>query len=171
MLSTLQTAVCSCPLGFVILQTDLSGQSLASAQVVATLSDTVYRDEANAPVLTQAICQIQEYFAGKRDTFDLPLAPQGTAFQQQVWQALQAVTFGETVTYGELAKRLGDPKLVRAVGAANGANPLFLVVPCHRVVGAGGKLLGYNAGIERKRWLLDFEAKRSGQRTQVGLFD
>jgi len=105
-----------------------------------------------------ALEQLSEYFAGKRTSFDLPLAPAGTPFQQQVWSALREIPFGETTTYGALAAKLGRPAASRAVGAANGRNPLSIVVPCHRVVGSTGELTGYAGGLARKRWLLEHEA-------------
>ncbi len=102
--------------------------------------------------------QLEEYFAGRRTVFDLPLALVGTPFQRAVWEALLEVPFGETVTYGELARRIGrPPSSARAVGMANGHNPISVIVPCHRVVGSTGSLTGYGGGIERKRHLLDFE--------------
>lgn len=109
------------------------------------------------------IAQLDAYFAGKRTEFDLSLAPSGTSFQQQVWAALRDIPYGETVSYGELARRIGKPSASRAVGLANGRNPLSIVVPCHRVVGSGGDLTGYGGGIERKRYLLDHE-RRAGNR-------
>jgi len=105
--------------------------------------------------------QLQEYFAGTRRTFDLPLQPEGTPFQVMVWDALREIPYGTTISYQELARRIGAEKAVRAVGAANGANPISIIIPCHRVIGADGSLTGYGGGIERKRWLLDHE---SGQR-------
>ena len=101
--------------------------------------------------------QLEEYFAGKRRRFELALAPRGTDFQLQVWWALAEIPYGETVTYGELASRLGRPSASRAVGAANGSNPLPIVLPCHRVIGADGSLTGYGGGLEAKRFLLDLE--------------
>jgi len=101
--------------------------------------------------------QLGEYFAGTRRTFDLPLAPRGTEFDRSVWQLLTEIPFGETRTYGDLAKRLGDPGLAQAVGAANGRNPISIIVPCHRVVGANGNLTGYAGGLDRKRNLLELE--------------
>ena len=109
------------------------------------------------PVLAEARRQLAEHFAGERTDFDLPLAPPGTAFQQRVWAELQRIPFGTTATYGEIATRLGDPKAVRAVGLANGRNPIAVVVPCHRVIGSDGKLRGYAGGIERKQRLLALE--------------
>ena len=102
--------------------------------------------------------QLAEYFAGRRRAFDLPLRPRGTAFQQRVWRALEEIPYGETRTYAGLAAALGDPLLVRAVGAANALNPLSVVVPCHRVVGADGSLTGFAGGLARKRFLLDLES-------------
>ncbi len=107
--------------------------------------------------LPAATAQLAEYFAGERTAFDLPLAPRGTAFQQAVWAALRDIPYGETRSYGELAAALGRPGASRAVGLANGHNPISIVVPCHRVVGAGGKLTGYAGGMERKSWLLALE--------------
>ena len=101
--------------------------------------------------------QLDEYFAGDRVTFSLPLAPPGTAFQQQVWKELVGIGYGTTISYTELARRVGRPRSQRAVGGANGRNPVCIVVPCHRVVGANGALTGYSAGVDAKRWLLDFE--------------
>ena len=109
--------------------------------------------------------QLQEYFAGSRKTFDLPLAQEGTPFQQKVWQQLTTIPFGQTITYMHLAKLLGDPKCIRAAGTANGKNKLWIIVPCHRVVGTDGKLVGYAGGIHRKKWLLDHEARMSGALT------
>jgi methylated-DNA-[protein]-cysteine S-methyltransferase len=118
------------------------------------LSGWVRDPEAFAAVRTQ----LGEYFAGERRSFDLPLEPAGSLFQLQVWRALREIDYGETLSYGELARRIGRPNAPRAVGAANGANPLSVVIPCHRLVGADGTLTGYGGGIERKRLLLDLEA-------------
>lgn len=101
--------------------------------------------------------QLREYFAGERKTFDVHLRPKGTDFQRRVWEALRQIPFGETISYAELAKRIGSPRAVRAVGQANGANPIAVIVPCHRVIGADGSLAGYSAGTERKRDLLRLE--------------
>lgn len=110
-----------------------------------------------SPLLTRARREIGEYLAGTRRRFDLPLAPAGTPFQQEVWRALQAIPYGECRTYGAVAAAVGRPKACRAVGMANHCNPLPLLVPCHRVVGAGGRLTGYAGGLERKRLLLVIE--------------
>jgi methylated-DNA-[protein]-cysteine S-methyltransferase len=112
--------------------------------------------------------QLDAYFAGELEAFDLELAPHGTPFQLRVWDELRRIPFGETISYSQLARRLGDPKLVRAVGLANGRNPLSIVIPCHRVIGADGSLVGYGGGLERKSWLLEHEAVASGRRLPVG---
>ena len=104
-----------------------------------------------------AIEQLQGYFSGQRRTFELPIAPAGTAFQHRVWQALRHIPYGETISYGELARRIGSPRACRAVGLANGANPLPIVVPCHRVIGANGALTGFGGGLPIKRALLALE--------------
>jgi methylated-DNA-[protein]-cysteine S-methyltransferase len=114
-------------------------------------------DEAASPVLAAACAQLDEYFAGTRTTFDIPLRLQGSPWEQRVWEALLTVGYGETVSYGEIAAQVGAPSSARAVGAANGRNPVAIVVPCHRVIGASGKLTGYGGGLERKSTLLDLE--------------
>jgi len=106
--------------------------------------------------------QLEAWFAGERSDFDVPIAPRGTPFQLGVWQALREIPYGTTAGYGELAARLGNPKASRAVGLANGRNPISVIVPCHRVIGANGRLTGYAGGLERKRWLLSHEAAVSG---------
>jgi methylated-DNA-[protein]-cysteine S-methyltransferase len=115
---------------------------------------------ANGPareVLAAARAQLAAYFAGALTTFALPLAARGTPFQERVWAALRGIGFGETISYAELARRVGEPRAARAVGAANARNPLSVVVPCHRVIGADGSLTGFGGGVERKRWLLRHE--------------
>jgi methylated-DNA-[protein]-cysteine S-methyltransferase len=110
-------------------------------------------------VLGRAVRQLEEYFAGVRTDFDLPLAPTGTPFQRAAWDVLRTIPYGATMTYGEQARRLGDPNKSRAVGAANGRNPIPVVVPCHRVVGSDGRLTGYAGGLDTKAWLLDHEQR------------
>jgi methylated-DNA-[protein]-cysteine S-methyltransferase len=102
--------------------------------------------------------QLDEYFAGRRTTFDVPLRMAGTAFQRRVWSELQEIPYGQSISYSELARRIGIPSASRAVGTANGLNPIAVIVPCHRVIGADGSLTGYGGGLERKRLLLDLEA-------------
>ena len=116
------------------------------------------RPAAEHPVLALAAAQLAEYFRGERRTFGLPLRPRGTTFQTAVWWALADIPYGTTATYGEIAGRVGRPTAVRAVGAANGANPLAIVLPCHRVIGANRTLTGYGGGLDRKRLLLDLES-------------
>ena len=114
-------------------------------------------DGPASALLARARQQLEEYFVRTRTTFDLPLDPSGTAFQRRVWDALRAIPYGTTTSYGELARRLGDPSATRAVGGANGKNPIPIIVPCHRVVGARGELTGFGGGLNRKRWLLEHE--------------
>ncbi len=114
-------------------------------------------DHAARDILARACEQLAEYLARTRTTFDLPLAATGSPFERQVWDALCAIPYGSTLSYGELARRLGDPRASRAVGAANGKNPIPIIVPCHRVIGANGELTGFGGGIDRKRWLLEHE--------------
>jgi methylated-DNA-[protein]-cysteine S-methyltransferase len=113
--------------------------------------------EGTTPVLDAAISQLEEYFAGTRREFDLPLDPAGTEFQQSAWMVLRTIPYGTTISYGQQAAQLGDPNKARAVGAANGKNPLSIVIPCHRVVGSNGHLTGFAAGVDVKSWLLDHE--------------
>lgn len=115
-------------------------------------------------LLRQAALQLQEYFAGHRRQFDLPLAPLGTDFQRAAWQALTAIPYGETRSYAQQAAALGRPRATRAVGAANGRNPLPILLPCHRVIGASGALTGFGGGIEIKRWLLAHEQAQASLR-------
>ena len=115
-----------------------------------------------------AIAQLAEYFAGGRQDFDLPLAPEGTSFQRTVWQALTRIPYGETTSYSTLAQRIGKPQASRAVGLANGANPLPIVVPCHRVIGADGSLTGFGGGLDIKRKLLALEREQSLRGVSAG---
>jgi methylated-DNA-[protein]-cysteine S-methyltransferase len=110
-------------------------------------------------VMQQCIHQLDEYFVGKRREFDLPVTQEGTPFQQTVWQALCDIEYGKTISYSELARRIGNEKSVRAVGTTNGKNQLSIIVPCHRVIGANGNLTGYGGGLWRKSWLLEHEQK------------
>jgi methylated-DNA-[protein]-cysteine S-methyltransferase len=140
------------PLGNAILEGDANGISKLYLTEESPESTSVA-----TPQLQEAIEQLQQYFAGELKEFHLKLNPQGTAFQKKVWQALQKIPFGRTASYMELAKELGDPLAIRAVAAANGKNPLWIFVPCHRVIGSDGSLTGYAGGLWRKKWLLDHE--------------
>lgn len=129
--------------------------------------DTYGRRVAGAEARTvfgKAIDQLAEYFAGERTEFDIATRPEGTDFQRTVWAALTEIPYGETRTYGQIAARIGNPKSSRAVGLANGRNPLSIIVPCHRVIGSTGSLTGYGGGVERKRFLLDLELGQTAGR-------
>jgi methylated-DNA-[protein]-cysteine S-methyltransferase len=119
-------------------------------------------EDERHPVLVETARQLGEYFAGKRKTFSVSLDMRGTRFQRDVWEALLAIPFGETRSYADLARRLGNPQATRAVGAANGRNPISIIVPCHRVIGSSGKLTGFAGGLDIKARLLDLEQKNSG---------
>ncbi len=125
------------------------------------LADSV--DDPTHPVIAQAVSQLREYFAGDRTEFDVPLDPVGTEFQRAAWDALRTIDYGTTVSYGEQAHRMGDRRKARAVGAANGRNPISIIVPCHRVVGANGALTGFAGGIDTKAWLLAHEQRNTSQ--------
>jgi methylated-DNA-[protein]-cysteine S-methyltransferase len=126
-------------------------------------------EEGSSPVIEEAAAQLTSYFAGGRKAFDLPLHPVGTAFQQRVWKALAEVPFGETRTYAQLTAQVAEPAAIRAVAAANGANALSIIVPCHRIIGASGELVGYAGGLAAKRRLLELEGATAGK-PQVDLF-
>ena len=128
-------------------------------------------EEGNHPVLDQTKNQLQEYFDGKRQVFDLPILLVGTKFQQQVWRALMEIPFGKTKSYLELSQQLGDPNAIRAVASANGANAISIIIPCHRIIGSDGALVGYAGGIEAKKKLLQLEGVRLFQNQgQASLF-
>jgi methylated-DNA-[protein]-cysteine S-methyltransferase len=114
-------------------------------------------DQPDHPIINATTKQLDEYFTGDRQDFDVPLDPVGTEFQQSAWCSLRTIPYGLTVSYGEQAERMGDKRKARAVGAANGRNPISIIVPCHRVVGGGGELTGFAGGVESKAWLLDHE--------------
>lgn len=116
-----------------------------------------YASGSDHPVLKEVILQLDEYFNGKRESFQLKLEPHGTDFQKRVWNELLKIPFGRTITYLELARRLGDEKVIRAAGTANGKNPIPIIIPCHRVIGSNGKLVGYAGGLHIKEWLLRHE--------------
>ena len=122
---------------------------------------SVTAPDPDHPVIVATVAQLGEYFAGDREEFDLPLDPVGTDFQQSAWMALRTIPYGTTVSYGEQAARMGDRRKARAVGAANGRNPISIVVPCHRVVGSNGALTGFAGGLDTKAWLLDHEQRHT----------
>jgi methylated-DNA-[protein]-cysteine S-methyltransferase len=121
--------------------------------------ETIQLSVEEKKVLKKCIIQFDEYFSGKRKIFDLPVKQEGTVFQQKVWNELIKIPFGKTISYLQLAQRLGDVKSIRAAASANGRNKLNIIVPCHRVIGSDGSLIGYGGGLPRKKWLLDHEAK------------
>lgn len=148
----MQTAFIQSPLGI----TRITGDDHGIAEI------SIRNDEAEVTAkipkpLQKAVKQLNEYFDGKRTHFDFKLNPQGTEFQQKVWQELLQIPFGKTVSYMDITKKLGDVKAIRAVASANGKNPLWIVVPCHRVIGTDGSLTGYAGGLWRKKWLLEHE--------------
>ena len=145
------------PLGKILLAGDFQGLSLINFQdgPAPVLPEKHWRKDA--AYFVQAIIQLQEYFAGKRQRFSLRLNPSGTEFQLKVLEVVARIPYGETASYADIARIVGKPKAVRAVGAANRTNPLPIVVPCHRVVGSNGRLTGFNGGLEAKQWLLELE--------------
>lgn len=132
------------------------------ALLAVTFVEEKAEDSPDAPAILENACaQLKEYFAGERQSFDLPLLPDGTEFQKEVWNALLQVPFGRTSTYKKQSQSLGKPKAIRAVGTANGKNPIAVVIPCHRIVGSDGSLTGYASGLSRKDWLLKHEQKQT----------
>ena len=149
------------PLGSLVLKSD--GQSITGISFTEdtdiSLTEESDQDPNSCEVLERCKEQLGNYFSGETQVFDLPLYPEGTEFQRRVWNELLKIPYGETITYMEMAIRLGDPKAIRAVGTANGRNPIAVIIPCHRVIGAGNKLTGYAGGIWRKKILLELEMK------------
>lgn len=148
----MESAVIKTPLGFAEIKGDENGLISISVMDEKQLSDII------PEVLEDAVYQLQEYFEGARKEFQLTLNPRGTDFQKRVWEELTNIPFGKTTSYLDLSKRLGDVKAIRAVAAANGKNPLWIVIPCHRVIGSNGDLIGYAGGLHRKKWLLEHES-------------
>lgn len=156
----METAYIKTPLGIATIIGDENGISVISVSDEGGISTII------PPVLKDAVSQLNEYFEGKRTDFDFALNPIGTEFQQKVWKGLFEIPFGKTCSYMDLSKKLGDIKAIRAVASANGKNPLWIVVPCHRVIGTDGSLTGYAGGLWRKKWLLEHE----NPTTQQSLF-
>lgn len=149
----MDSCIIKSPLGFTKIVGDNSG--LASVSVLDS-EETISSQIPDS--LKPCVEQLQEYFDGNRTSFHLKLNPQGTEFQKQVWKELLKIPFGKTVSYMDLTKKLGNVKAIRAVASANGKNPLWIVVPCHRVIGSNGSLTGYAGGLHRKQWLLEHES-------------
>ena len=147
------TCIINTPLGVAKISGDIDG--IASVSILNSneiISDIIPEE------LQDCVYQLQEYFQRSRNSFNLKLNPQGTDFQKNVWRLLQTIPFGKTISYLELSKQFGDTKAIRAVASANGKNPLWIIVPCHRVIGSDGSLTGYAGGLQRKQWLLEHES-------------
>jgi methylated-DNA-[protein]-cysteine S-methyltransferase len=142
------------PIGTILIEGDNRG--LSKLIFINNIENETVKEDEMSSLWKK---QLDEYFTNKREIFDLPLDLKGTEFQKKVWNELMKIPFGKTITYKELSLRLGNLKAIRAVAAANGANPVSIIVPCHRVIGSDGSLTGYAGGLWRKRWLLDFENK------------
>jgi methylated-DNA-[protein]-cysteine S-methyltransferase len=156
--SDMETCIIKSPLGYTKIIGDKDGiVSITVLNSEEKLSDIIPLE------MEDCVIQLQEYFEGKRTSFSLKLNPEGTTFQKQVWNELQKIPFGKAISYLELSKRLGDVKAIRAVANANGKNPLWIVVPCHRVIGSDGSLTGYAGGLHRKQWLLEHESPNKQQ--------
>ncbi|WP_313806125.1 methylated-DNA--[protein]-cysteine S-methyltransferase [Flavobacterium sp.] len=153
----MQTVFINTPLGTAKIKGDELGVSVISILQEGEISTEIPLE------LKDAVKQLQEYFEGKRTTFNFPMNPKGTDFQQKVWKALLEIPYGKTTSYMDLSKKLGDVKAIRAVASANGKNPLWIVVPCHRVIGSDGSLTGYAGGLWRKKWLLEHESPEKQQ--------
>lgn len=153
----METCNIKTPLGIATVHGDEEGIA-----VISIADDGVVSEEI-PDILKVAVSQLQEYFEGKRTHFDFKMNPKGSEFQKKVWNGLLQIPFGKTMSYLDLAKQLGDVKAIRAVASANGKNPLWIVVPCHRVIGTDGSLTGYAGGLWRKKWLLEHENPTSQQ--------
>ncbi|WP_298474787.1 methylated-DNA--[protein]-cysteine S-methyltransferase [uncultured Maribacter sp.] len=154
----MEEAYIATPLGITKIAGDVNG--IVS---ITVLNADVPITEVIPEVLEDTVYQLREYFKEERKDFNLILNPEGTDFQKRVWKALEDIPYGKTISYMDLSKTLGDPKAIRAVAAANGKNPLWIVVPCHRVIGSDGSLTGYAGGLHRKKWLLELESPAKQQ--------
>lgn len=148
----MEKVVINSPLGFVLIEGDENGISK-----ISVTSDETVLSESISTSFQDAVTQLNEYFEGNRTDFQFKMNPNGTDFQKKVWEELLKIPFGKTASYQEVTNNLGDPKAIRAVANANGKNPLWIVVPCHRVIGSDGSLTGYAGGLWRKKWLLEHE--------------
>ena len=159
---------CHSPIGWIEIQA--SHSAVTSVVFCDERRDVLQND---SKILKECVCQLDAYFGGRRMVFDVPVFQEGTEFQKTVWNALMDIPFGQTVSYADIARTLNNPQSVRAVGAANGQNKLWIIVPCHRVIGSNGSLTGYAGGIERKKWLLAHEAKvlRNAGQTIPGILN
>ena len=154
----MENCIVKSPLGYVKIEGDSDG--IASVSVL----NSEEKESENIPEnLKDCVLQLQEYFDGSRTAFKLKLNPSGTPFQKQVWDTLQNIHYGKSISYLELSKKLGDVKAIRAIANANGKNPIWIIVPCHRVIGTDGGLTGYAGGLHRKQWLLEHESPNKQQ--------
>ena len=149
----MQTCYIETPLGHAKIVGDKNG--IMSVSILNTQEEL---SQVIPESLLECVTQLKDYFTNKRKTFDLKLNPEGTTFQKKVWKQLDTIPYGKTISYLDLSKQLGDPKAIRAVAGANGKNPLWIIVPCHRVIGSDGSLTGYAGGLHRKQWLLEHES-------------
>jgi methylated-DNA-[protein]-cysteine S-methyltransferase len=154
----METVFINSPLGITKIVGDENGISEISVLSEGEVTTKIPKQ------LTEAVTQLKDYFSGKRNDFDFKINPKGTDFQQKVWQELLKIPFGKTISYLDLSKKLGDVKAIRAVASANGKNPLWIVIPCHRVIGTDGSLTGYAGGLWRKKWLIEHENPSNQQR-------
>lgn len=154
----MDTCIIKSPLGF----TEIIGDDIGIASVTVLNSEEIVT-EIIPETLKECVNQLNEYFEGKRKEFNLKLNPNGTDFQKSVWKLLQQIPYGKSLSYLELSKQLGDVKAIRAVANANGKNPIWIIVPCHRVIGTDGSLTGYAGGLHRKQWLLEHESPNKQQ--------
>ena len=151
----METAAFKSPIGWVLISgTDTTITKVDFVEVAPENTDS------KLPMLNKCKLQLEEYFAGNRKEFELNLSPNGTDFQKKVWNELQNIPFGKTISYMDQSKKMGDPKAIRAVASANGKNPIAVIIPCHRVIGSSGDLTGYASGIHRKKWLLELESNQ-----------
>jgi methylated-DNA-[protein]-cysteine S-methyltransferase len=148
------------PVGKLLLATEAQGLRLVSFESSKRATSVQPDWKENKAPFAEVIRQLRAYFDGELREFDLPLAPEGTAFQLRVWNSLRTIPYGETISYGQLAQRIGNPKAVRAVGLANGCNPIPIIIPCHRVIGSDGSLTGFGGGLPNKKKLLALESRQ-----------
>lgn len=162
--TTVHTAFYSSPIGVLQIEEENNAITLVSFtdDIILPKQETI-----ESTVLATAVTQLHEYFTGTRTSFTVPLQPAGTNFQQKVWAELCKIEYGTVATYLQMAKRLGNVKAIRAAASANGKNPIGVIIPCHRVIGADGKLTGYAGGLHRKQWLLEHEAKVTGKQSTL----
>jgi methylated-DNA-[protein]-cysteine S-methyltransferase len=157
-MKSIRYSYCPSPVGNLLLVTSSEGLAQINFPRRGQAADPDWVEAEDS--LAEPIRQLRAYFTGSLKEFELPLAPQGTPFQQKVWSEVRRIPYGETISYGELARRIGDPKASRAVGRANGSNPIPIIIPCHRVIGSNGKLTGYGGGLDIKQKLLALEKRQ-----------